>query len=200
MMLRRQVLRQTSLLRESEGRFRNQAQIDTLTGVSSRAFLHEQLESAVAGARRLGGWIGVMMLDLDHFKQVNDTLGHHVGDALLCIVAHRIRATVRKTDVVARMGGDEFVVLLMDIGNAAEAATVGAKLVANVAVPAEIDGRQMAVSASVGVCVYPSGGTDGDTLLQRCDEAMYRAKKKGRNSSCVYTPQTQQVGAETVLD
>jgi len=185
-MLRRQVHRQTMMLRESEGRFRTQAQIDTLTGVSSRAFLHEQLDAAIGSASRIGGMIGVLMLDLDHFKQVNDTLGHHVGDALLCIVAHRIRATVRKSDVVARMGGDEFVVLLMDLGNAGEAETIGAKLVANVAVPAEIEGRDMAVSASVGVCVYPTGGKDGDTLLQHCDEAMYQAKKKGRNSSCVY--------------
>ncbi len=199
MMLRRQVLVKTRLLRESEGRFRNQAQIDTLTGVSSRAFLHEQLASAVNQAKRLGGVIGVMMLDLDHFKQVNDTLGHHVGDALLCIVARRIRATVRRSDVVARMGGDEFVVLLLDLAQASDAATIAAKLVANVAVPAEIEGREMAVSASVGVCVYPSGGTEGDTLLQHCDEAMYRAKKKGRNSSCVYTPETERVGAAEVL-
>jgi diguanylate cyclase (GGDEF)-like protein len=200
MMLRRQVHRQTALLRESEGRFRTQAQIDTLTGVASRAFLHEQLDAAIGSANRIGGLIGVLMLDLDHFKQVNDTLGHHVGDALLCIVAHRIRATVRKTDVVARMGGDEFVVLLMDLGNAAEAETIGAKLVANVAVPAEIEGREMAVSASVGVCVYPSGGADGDTLLQHCDEAMYQAKKKGRNSSCMYAAaETRRVGAAGVL-
>jgi len=199
MMLRRQVHLKTALLRESEGRFRNQAQIDTLTGVSSRAFLHEQLASAIQQARQVDGLIGVMMLDLDHFKQVNDTLGHHVGDALLCIVARRIRATVRRSDVVARMGGDEFVVLLLDLGNASEAETVGAKLVANVAVPAEIEGREMAVSASVGVCVYPMGGRDGDTLLQHCDEAMYRAKKKGRNSCCAYAPEAERVGAAGLL-
>jgi diguanylate cyclase (GGDEF)-like protein len=187
MLLRQQVKRQTRLLRESEGRFRNQAQHDTLTGVASRSFLLEQLAAAVGEAQRTGSVMGVIMLDLDHFKQVNDTCGHHAGDELLCIVARRIRTVVRRSDIVARMGGDEFVVLLNGLGHESEAEAIGAKLVAHVALPTEIAGRAWSVSASVGVCVYPEGGTDGDALLMHVDEAMYRAKAKGRNSSCVYT-------------
>jgi diguanylate cyclase (GGDEF)-like protein len=186
MLLRQQVKRQTRLLRESETRFRSQAEHDTLTGLSSRSYLLEQLEAAVAEAQRTGSMIGVIMLDLDHFKQVNDTCGHHAGDELLCIVARRIRGAVRRTDIVARMGGDEFVVLLNGLGHESEAEAIGAKLVAHVALPTEIAGQEWSVSASVGVCVYPEGGPDGDTLLMHVDEAMYRAKAMGRNSSCVY--------------
>jgi diguanylate cyclase (GGDEF)-like protein len=187
MLLRRQVQRQTQLLRESEGRFRSMAQQDALTGVASRSYLHEQLEAAVEDARATGKLLGLLMLDLDHFKQLNDTQGHHAGDQLLCIVAHRIRASVRKGDTVARMGGDEFVVLLHDLGDESMAEAIGAKLVANVAVPAEIGKATITVSASVGVCTYPAGGADGDAMLRNADEAMYRAKARGRNSSCVYT-------------
>jgi len=186
MLLRRQVKQQTQRLRVSEGRFRTQAQQDTLTGVASRSYLLEQLEAAVSAAQKSGGLIGLLMLDLDHFKQINDTLGHHAGDQLLCIVANRIQSVVRRTDVVARMGGDEFVVLLKSLGHASEAELIGMKLVAHVAVPAEIAGQQRSVSASVGVCVFPEGGVDREALLQHVDEAMYRAKAKGRNSCCVF--------------
>jgi diguanylate cyclase (GGDEF)-like protein len=187
-LLRRQVKRQTHLLRESEGRFRTQAQQDTLTGVASRSYLLEQLEAAVLVAQQTGSTIALLMLDLDHFKEINDTLGHHAGDQLLCIVANRIRSVVRRSDIVARMGGDEFVILTTGLGHESQAEAIGAKLVAHVAVPAEIAGQRRSVSASVGVCIYPEGGVDGDALLQHVDEAMYRAKAKGRDSCCVYTP------------
>jgi diguanylate cyclase (GGDEF)-like protein len=186
-MLRRKVQQQTQLLRASEGRFRDMAQMDALTGVASRAFLNDQLELAVQNSRATGRMIALLMLDLDRFKQVNDTMGHEAGDQLLCIVAHRIRATVRKGDLVARMGGDEFVVLLTDVGNESIAEAVGAKLVASVAVPTEIEGIPMAVSVSVGVCTYPPGEADKHALLKNADEAMYRAKARGRNNFCLYT-------------
>ena len=146
------------------------------------------MEAAVCAAAQTRGVIGLLMLDLDHFKQINDTLGHHVGEQLLCLVANRIRSVVRRSDIVARMGGDEFVVPLKGIGHKSEAEAIGAKLVAHVAIPAEIGGLWRSVSASVGVCIYPEGGLNGDALLQHVDEAMYMAKAKGRNSSCVYTP------------
>ncbi len=186
-MLRRRVHEQTAKLRESEGRFREQAQRDMLTGVSSRSFLHEQLQQSVERARQNGGRLGVLMIDLDHFKQVNDTLGHHAGDDLLRVVADRIRSSVRKNDIVARMGGDEFVVLLNDLGDVKEAAAIGAKVVSNVSAPATIGSQPMVVSASVGVCTYPEGGASGEALLQNVDREMYKVKAGGRNSFSVYT-------------
>ena len=186
MQLRKRVREQTEELRESEERFRKQAQQDLLTGLASRSFLLEKLEVAIVRAQRSGSRIGVLMIDLDHFKQVNDTLGHHAGDDLLRVVADRIQMSVRKSDTVARMGGDEFVVLLADLTDPAEAELIGAKIVSNVSAEAQIAGRMMMVSASVGVCTYPDGGTDGDTLLQNVDLAMYKAKSGGRNSFSVH--------------
>ena len=187
-LLRRRVHQQTRMLRESEQRFRLQAQHDALTGLASRSFLHERLHEAILHARRENGRIGLLMVDLDHFKQVNDTLGHHAGDDLLRVVAERIRVSVRKGDLVARMGGDEFIVLLTNIGDPAEAELIGAKVVSNVSAPAEIAHQPILVSASVGVCTFPEAGGDGISLLQNVDAAMYKAKAAGRNSFSVYTP------------
>ena len=192
LLLRKQVQRQTSMLRESEDRFRKQAQQDALTGLASRSFLHEQLQAAIYKASTQGERFGVLMIDLDHFKQVNDTLGHHAGDDLLKTVAERIRRSVRKSDVVARMGGDEFVVLLSDIYDSLEAELIGAKVVANVSAPVDLISRRMLVSASVGVCTYPEGGRDPDALLQNVDAAMYNAKAAGRNSFSVYAASLQE--------
>ncbi len=191
LLLKKQVRRQTSMLRESEDRFRKQAQQDALTGLASRSFLHEQLQAAICKAATQGERFGVLMIDLDHFKQVNDTLGHHAGDELLKTVADRIRRSVRKSDVVARMGGDEFVVLLSDIYDSLEAELIGAKVVANVSAPVDLISRHMLVSASVGVCTYPEGGRDPDALLQNVDTAMYNAKAAGRNSFAVYAASLQ---------
>ncbi len=184
--LRRTVRQQTHMLRESEERFRNQAQHDALTGLASRSFLHERLNEAIGEARFSGQKLGVLMVDLDFFKQVNDTLGHHAGDELLCLVADRLKAAVRKTDIVARMGGDEFVVLLSNLQDMEEAEEIGANVVASISTPAKIAGRATPISASVGVCLYPDGGTSCDALLQNVDAAMYKAKAGGRNNCFVY--------------
>ena len=185
-LLRRQVRQQTFRLRESEDRFRKQAQQDALTGLASRSFLQEQMRLAIERAAARGERLGVLMIDLDHFKQVNDRFGHHAGDALLCAVSERICASVRKTDLVARMGGDEFIVLLPELDSPAEAERIGAKVVAGVSLPLSLAGRQIPVSASVGVCTYPDGGASGEVLLRNVDAAMYEAKAAGRNSFAVY--------------
>ena len=197
-LLRRQVRQQTLRLRESEDRFRTQAQQDSLTGLASRSFLQEQMHLAMERAAARGERLGVLMVDLDHFKQVNDTLGHHAGDELLCEVAKRIRASVRKSDLIARMGGDEFIVLLPDLDSPAEAELIGAKVVANVSLPLNLSGREIPVSASVGVCIYPDGGASGEALLKNVDAAMYKAKAAGRNSFTVYTAATHRLAADTL--
>jgi len=198
-LLRRTVRRQTQLLRESEQRFREQAQHDALTGLMSRSFLLEQLHLAVCRAPERHEKLGVLIVDLDHFKQVNDTFGHHAGDELLCLVADRIRRSVRKEDTVARMGGDEFVVLLPGLKDVTEAELIGAKLVASVSAPAEVAGRAMLISASVGVCLFPDGGTTCELLLQNGDAAMYQAKAAGRNSLFVYRAHVDATGTVQVL-
>ncbi len=205
-LLRNQVRQQTHRLRESEDRFRKQAQQDALTGLASRSHLQEQMRLAIAHAAARGERLGILMIDLDHFKQVNDTLGHHAGDELLRAVAERIQRSVRKSDLVARIGGDEFVVLLTDLYDCAEAELIGAKVVANVSVPLHLTNRQVFVSASVGVCMYPEGGASGEALLQNVDAAMYSAKAAGRNNFSVYTalsveePQFEYAGSAAGLD
>lgn len=185
-MLRQRVERQTKLLRVSEERFRKQAQTDTLTGLASRSYLQEQMREAIGAARGGGAQVGLLMIDLDHFKEVNDTLGHHVGDDLLRVVAGRLRMSVRKSDLVARMGGDEFVVLLRGMDGEEDLERIGEKVVGSVGAPAEVGGRWMNVSASVGACLYRRGYGDGETLLRYADAALYRAKDAGRNTLRIY--------------
>ena len=189
--LRRTVRQQTQMLRESEERFRKQAQHDGLTGLVSRSFLHEQLQESMQTAKLSGQKFGLLMVDLDFFKQVNDTMGHHAGDELLCLVADRLRNAVRKTDIVARMGGDEFIVLLSNLRDVTEARVIGAKVVRSIAMPAQIAGRKVPISASVGVCLYPDDATTSDELFQNVDAAMYKAKAAGRNNFSMYQTQTQ---------
>jgi diguanylate cyclase (GGDEF)-like protein len=187
--LRRRVQQQTQLIRLSEERFRRQAQQDSLTGAASRALFHEHLQLAIADSMRSRKPVALLMMDLDNFKQVNDSLGHHTGDAVLCTTADRIRACVRKTDTVARMGGDEFVVLLPDAPDPAEVLRIAAEVVALVSSPVEVDGHEVPVSMSVGIAIYPDDGRDPITLLKNVDLAMYRAKATGRNCYQVFTPE-----------
>lgn len=185
-LLRQRVQAQTVLLRRSEERFRHQAQTDALTGLASRSFLYEELDELMLQAQHGTAFLGVLMIDLDTFKQVNDTLGHHVGDELLRIVGERLRESVRTSDVIARMGGDEFVVLLKEIKGEADLEMIGAKVVANVSKPARVGGRLLHLSASVGACLYTPECKDASTLLQQVDMAMYDAKAAGRDSLSVY--------------
>jgi diguanylate cyclase (GGDEF)-like protein len=126
------------------------------------------------------------MVDLDQFKEVNDTLGHHAGDLVLCEVAARLTRSVRKTDTVARLGGDEFVVLLPDLHLAVEAESIAAKIVASVSEPIDVEGTEVIISVSVGVCTSPEEGRDPEKLMQCVDAAMYQAKANGKNRYQVY--------------
>jgi len=154
---------------------------DTLTGLPNRAMFSERAREAVAHARRHQKTCAFLFLDLDNFKTVNDTLGHDVGDALLKIISSRLRASVRGDDFIARIGGDEFCVLLQDIADAREAAAVAQKLIHELGKSYRIGEHQVASGASIGIACVPQDGEDVATLLRLADLAMYRAKELGRN-------------------
>jgi diguanylate cyclase (GGDEF)-like protein/PAS domain S-box-containing protein len=154
---------------------------DTLTGLPNRAMFSERAREAVAHARRHQKSCAFLFLDLDNFKTVNDTLGHDVGDALLKVISSRLRASVRGDDFIARIGGDEFCVLLLDIADAREAAAVAQKLLHELGKSYRIGEHQVSSGASIGIACVPQDGDDVATLLRLADLAMYRAKELGRN-------------------
>jgi diguanylate cyclase (GGDEF)-like protein len=161
---------------------------DPLTDLPNRVLFDDRLEVAVARARRNGWNVCVMFLDLDHFKDVNDSCGHATGDELLRAVAERLRVTMREEDTVARLGGDEFTLLLPQLPNRETAAIVAEKLVRSFAMPFRISGRDIFVSTSVGAAIYPIDSHDAESLMTNADAAMYQAKELGRNGFCVYDP------------
>jgi len=154
---------------------------DSLTGLPNRRLLFDRLALAIAHAHRNKSTMAVMYLDLDGFKQINDTLGHDAGDALLRMVAARLEAAVRQEDTVARLGGDEFVIGLWEISHADAAAKLASKVIQAVSQPYRIQERSVSVTASVGVGIYPIHGEDVETLLKRADLALYEAKHSGKN-------------------
>lgn len=166
---------------QAEQRVWHLAHHDTLTGLPNRALLHDRLAHALAQAGRSKHRVAVMFLDLDHFKAINDNLGHEVGDALLKEVANRLREVVRASDTVARLGGDEFVVVLHEIVGAADAARVAEKILGSFALPAQLGEHTVQISTSIGIGLYPEDGEEAYALMKCADTAMYRAKHGGRN-------------------
>lgn len=160
----------------------HQAQHDFLTGLPNRMLLKERLVHAIGMASRHNKKAAVLFLDLDHFKEVNDTYGHGVGDQLLRAVAQDTLSCVRATDTVSRHSGDEFVVLLTEIEARQDAAHIAEKLLAKFAVPRIIDGQTLDVTLSIGISVYPDHGMDAEALMRNADAAMYATKRSGRNS------------------
>jgi diguanylate cyclase (GGDEF)-like protein/PAS domain S-box-containing protein len=173
--------------RATEEKLSIMAQFDALTGLPNRNMLRDRLVQAVTHARR-GAWmLAVLFVDLDRFKMVNDTLGHPAGDTLLTLVARRLEQCTRPGDTVARLSGDEFAVLLCNLGKDDDAAVVAQKIVAACERPFELDGKELHVSASVGIALYPRHANP-DSLLEHADIAMYRAKEQGRNRYQFYLP------------
>jgi diguanylate cyclase (GGDEF)-like protein len=186
--LRHRVALQTRALRGSEERLRHLSEHDILTGLPNRLLLSDRCETSLKRAARFQSCLGLLMVDCDEFKIVNDALGHQAGDKLLRELAERLSACVRETDTVARIGGDEFVVLLPDLRIPAEAESIAAKIVASVALPYQIDQSHAVITVSVGVVTYPEAGSDLEILMRCADEAMYAAKEKGKNSFQLYRP------------
>ena len=157
------------------------AHFDALTDLPNRHAWLERTRSALASARRASQPMAVLFLDIDHFKTVNDSLGHAAGDRLLHTIAQRLQRSLREDDCIARLGGDEFVVLLPQLGRPEDAAMVARKLLTALAAPVDVGAVELTVSASIGIAVYPPDGEDVDTLLKHADTAMYGAKEAGRN-------------------
>ncbi|MFZ5582832.1 GGDEF domain-containing protein [Azospira oryzae] len=154
-------------------------QRDILTGTPNRMLLLDRLESALALARRRGSRSAVLFLDIDHFKQINDTLGHAVGDEVLKVFARRLEAAVRDSDTVSRYGGDEFLILLPEISRAGDAELIATKVLAELTPPGEVGPHRLDLSASIGIALYPEDGADAATLINHADAAMYRCKRAG---------------------
>jgi diguanylate cyclase (GGDEF)-like protein/PAS domain S-box-containing protein len=180
----------------AEERIQHLAHHDTLTGLFNRYNLENRLGQALMSARRDNVPLAVMFIDLDRFKLINDSLGHHVGDVLLIEVARRLQASVRESDIVARLGGDEFVVVLTGLESAFDAASVAGKILHALGQAYAIDGNNLHSSPSIGVSVYPDDGASADELMKNADTAMYHAKEQGRNNVQFFTSAMNVVAAE----
>ncbi|MDQ6684888.1 MAG: diguanylate cyclase, partial [Pseudomonadota bacterium] len=158
------------------------SQHDALTGLANRTLLHERLSRSLGFARRRGSHLALLFLDLNDFKEVNDALGHAVGDEVLKVAAERLSSCVRETDTVSRHGGDEFLILLSEIADTADAARIAEKMIAALAAPCRVKDHVLRLNASIGVSVYPEDGTEAQELIGSADAAMYRAKNEGAGS------------------
>ncbi len=176
----------------------HQATHDNLTGLANRTLLHDRIAQSIAFARRSSRSVAVMLLDLDHFKNVNDAFGHSAGDDLLKEVANRLRLCVRESDTVARLGGDEFVIVLADLTQADDVDAIAGKISEALAQPVAIGEREAYVGASIGISLYPRDGEHGEILLRNADMAMYRVKEHGRNSVRLFSPDMATMAIERV--
>ena len=175
-----------SLQKEAEHRARELADFDPLTGLPNRRLLRDRSTQLLAAAEREGSEMALVFLDLDHFKRVNDSLGHSVGDELLCAVAQRLATVVRKVDTLARLGGDEFIIALPGV-HASGAAEVACRLLEVCAAPFAVGGHDLTITPSLGISLFPVDGRDFETLLRNADAAMYKAKDAGRNAFRFYS-------------
>jgi diguanylate cyclase (GGDEF)-like protein len=175
-------VRDLSERKRAEQQIEYQAYHDSLTGLANRRLFQEHLTLAISLAVRKRRPVAVLFLDLDHFKVVNDSLGHTVGDTLLREIATRLRSSIREGDVVARIGGDEFTIVLQELEKKEDAAAMAQRVLRIIAEPMEVDGQRLYITASIGITIYPDDGEDPETLLKNADNAMYRAKAVGRNT------------------
>lgn len=166
-----------------ESQLEYQANHDALTGLANRTLLMDRLAQAIRYAQRSQRLVAALLLDLDRFKIINDSLGHAVGDEILCLVAQRLIATVRDTDTICRFGGDEFVILLTDVASVEDIRLIAEKILQTIARPYPIGEHQFNLTASMGISLYPKDGNSGDVLIRNADSAMYDAKRSGRTYS-----------------
>jgi diguanylate cyclase (GGDEF)-like protein/PAS domain S-box-containing protein len=173
--------------KETADRIHFLANHDSLTGLPNRSLMNDLIQQSAAIAKRKGSILALLFLDLDHFKTINDSLGHPVGDALLQHVAARLKKTIREGDSVGRLGGDEFLVLLPELSRSEDAAVVAEKIIAGMREPIAVEGHRLAITASIGISVYPADGAEATALIRNADAAMYHAKERGRNTYQFFT-------------
>ena len=183
--------------KQAEERIDRLAHFDQLTGLPNRNLLNDHFKYAIKLAQRSGEPLAVMFIDLDHFKNINDTLGHSIGDQLLMEVAKRLKAVLREEDLLSRQGGDEYVVILPR-SDADGAALVASKLIEAVTRPCHIEQHELIITPSIGIAIYPHDGTNMETLSKNADTAMYRAKQEGRNGFRFYSPEMQMQSARNL--
>jgi diguanylate cyclase (GGDEF)-like protein len=191
--LERRVRERTAALEDVAITHERLATRDPLTGLGNRRLLANRIAAALANARRNKSIVALVYIDLDEFKQINDTLGHSVGDALLKSVGRRLESVVREEDTVARVGGDEFMIALWQVANLSDAGNVATKLVEIVSQPYVVEEHNVSVTISAGVSMYPGNGEDADSLMKDADTALYEAKRAGKNTFRI-SPQTASPG------
>ena len=181
------VFRDVTAARSQAEKITHLAEHDSLTGLPNRLLLNDRLDQAIARSQRKANLMAVLYLDLDGFKHINDSLGHSTGDQLLQSVAERLQGCVRSPDTVSRQGGDEFIILLHDTHHAEHAAITAKRLLRAVAIPHIINDRELNITGSIGISIYPNDGTDSETLIKNADIAMYKAKEGGRQNFRFFT-------------
>jgi diguanylate cyclase (GGDEF)-like protein/PAS domain S-box-containing protein len=185
--------------KQLQDRLLREANYDSLTQLPNRVLCYERLRQALIDAKRRNSIVGVLFIDLDRFKAVNDTLGHAAGDQLLEEVSQRLTQQVRANDTIGRLGGDEFAVILSDLVKAQDSASIAEKIIKALAAPLLLDGHEVFVTASVGITIYPHDGEEADTLIRNADAAMYRAKELGKNNYQFFTAEMNQQALEDML-
>ncbi|HEU0264138.1 MAG TPA: diguanylate cyclase [Geobacterales bacterium] len=180
------IIRDITERKLAEERLEYLAHYDTLTGLPNRMLFFDRFTQATAQARRYGHMMALLFLDLDRFKIINDTLGHDAGDEVLIEVANRLKHCLRKSDSVARMGGDEFTLILSKISTVEDTTVVANKIITSLSAPFILAGEEHTIGASIGGSIFPNDGDDSESLLKKADIAMYRAKEEGRNTFRLY--------------
>jgi diguanylate cyclase (GGDEF)-like protein len=180
--MQEKILTQIIELNTNQQELERMAHNDPLTGLPNRRLFFDRLQHAISNAERSGKLVGLLYVNLDHFKEINDSHGHAAGDAVLVAVTHLLGSVIRSGDTLARLGGDEFVILFDELESSATLLGIGQKLLVLLQNRLLIDGNSLEVRASLGISLYPQDGSDAETLLQNADRAMYRSKRGGLNT------------------
>lgn len=187
------VIRDVTKRKRAEEQIRKLAYLDALTGLPNRIVFNDRLAMALHQSHRMKDKVGLIFIDLDRFKVINDSLGHSFGDRLLHAAADRIRSCIREGDTLSRFGGDEFTLLLPGLQDAADAVAVAEKVLEQLRCPFRLEGREVFITASMGISLYPDDGSDLESLVKNSDRAMYRAKGRGRNNFVLFRPESTSV-------